>query len=87
MIVKGTGTETNQYPKCKETNDSTSQFCRRCGSALSLKILLKLEEERGKFDGFMKEFLVKLSERDDGVKEILGQMVKERGLESLFGGS
>jgi len=70
--------------KCKETNDSVSQFCKRCGSPLSLKMLLEIEEKRSQFDNFLKEFLVRLSEKDENTKEVFNQVVKEKGLESLF---
>ncbi|MFH8080465.1 MAG: site-specific integrase [Candidatus Aenigmatarchaeota archaeon] len=70
--------------KCGEVNPSSFSFCKRCGSPLDIKMILEAEKVRKDFDDFVKDFLLVLANRDESVKEVFRQMVKERGLEYLF---
>jgi predicted amidophosphoribosyltransferase len=42
--------KTKVCPRCNEKNDAVSQFCRRCGSPLELKVALGLEEKKKEKD-------------------------------------
>lgn len=44
----------------------------------------KVKEKRNQFDSFLKDFLMRLSEKDENAKEIMNEIIKEKGLEGIF---
>lgn len=78
--------------RCQESNDSVSQFCRRCGSPLELETALAVDEQRKNYDKSMMKLLVlitkKLSEKDPELKEEIkkgfSKWVNSKELDYLF---
>ena len=70
-------------PKCQEKNDPVSKFCRRCGSALDIKIAMELENEILKKDEVVSEVVKRLVEKLNLEKEVC-EVIKELKLEREF---
>jgi len=81
---KETVLKLKKCPRCQDTNDPTSQFCKKCGSPLDIETTMKLEENRRKYEDFVFELLKRLAEKDPKVKEEFIALAKEKNIEEMF---
>ncbi len=58
-------------PRCKEKNEPTAIFCKKCGSPLSIKTAMELEEKRKGDDSIMNKLF-----EDDDIKKLITQKLK-----------
>jgi len=69
--------------KCKERNDPVSQFCKRCGSPMDLRIALDLRDKQKEKDEVValvvKELVTKLE-----IEKLVYETIKRLGLEGKF---
>ncbi|MCM8803282.1 MAG: zinc ribbon domain-containing protein, partial [Candidatus Omnitrophica bacterium] len=81
---KETVLKLKKCPRCQDVNDPTSQFCKKCGSPLDIETMMKLEENRKKYEDFVFELLKRLAEKDPKVKEEFVSLAKEKNMEDFF---
>jgi ribosomal protein L40E len=62
-------------PRCRTKNSPLAQFCSKCGLALDLKAVMKLEETRAVADQIMEELI-----QDPEVLSLLTKKLAEKGL-------
>jgi site-specific recombinase XerD len=65
--------------RCKENNSSTSDFCKRCGTPLTLDVALNMEHKRKEKENIFAEII-----GEPEIIEILINKIKEKGLEKKF---
>lgn len=73
-------------PRCKEKNDAVSQFCRRCGSPLELKVALDLEVKKKEKDELVAMVMERLGEKlniEKTVQEIIYELKVEEKFKKL----
>lgn len=69
--------------RCKEINDNISNFCKRCGSPLSLEIALKNEEKRKKKSQLLNKVFEKYPELQDMILNKIEEMKVEKEFEEI----
>jgi integrase/recombinase XerD len=60
-------------PRCKSTNEPTATFCSKCGSPLTLKTAIELEESRREGDSIMDMLL-----KDEDIKKLIAQKINKQ---------
>jgi predicted amidophosphoribosyltransferase len=69
--------------RCKEKNDAVSQFCRRCGSPLELKVALDLETKKKEKDELVATVIERLSEKLN-IEKAVQEVIQDLKVEEKF---